>query len=68
MSENAPASPHPLDHPARTDDCDRGKVVMGYEGYRVPIWVILPWIVFIMWGLTYLILYLRPVALASPPP
>jgi hypothetical protein len=50
----------PLDHPARPDDRDRGKVAMGYEGYRMPVWVILPWLAFIVYAVTYMFLYLLP--------
>jgi hypothetical protein len=57
----------PVDHPARADDRDRGKVALGYEGYRMPFWVIIPWLCFIMYAVTYLVLYLLPDGRAARP-
>jgi hypothetical protein len=69
QSPPAPSAPAPepsatfsIEHPARADDRDHGKVAMGYEGYRLPLWVVLPWILFLAWGGAYLVLYLLPVA------
>jgi hypothetical protein len=53
-------APRPIEHPARADDRDHGRVALGYEGYSFPVWVLVPWILFLIWGATYLTLYLLP--------
>ncbi len=61
-----PVSPaHPLEHPARPDDLDHGKVALSYDGVRLPLWVVIPWIVFLAWGAAYLVAYLSPTAGAA---
>jgi hypothetical protein len=56
----ASAPEYPLEHPARPDDRDRGRVIVSYEGYRFPIWVLLVWVSFIVFALAYVASYVLP--------